>query len=48
MQLAEHNTVHLKWVPGHESIDGNEISDQLAKLGYECPLAGPEPVCASP
>jgi hypothetical protein len=29
----------------HEGIEGNEIADQLAKLGSECPFIGPEPVC---
>lgn len=38
VQLAEHNGVQLIWVPGHEDIDGNEMVDQLAKLGLERPF----------
>jgi ribonuclease HI len=45
IQLAEHNRVQLKWVPGDAGIEGNEIADQLAKLGSECPFIGPEPAC---
>jgi hypothetical protein len=34
--------VQLIWVPGHKGTDGNEIADQLAKLGSEHPFEGPE------
>jgi hypothetical protein len=30
-------------MPGHEGFVANEIADELAKLGTECPLMGPEP-----
>jgi hypothetical protein len=33
-------------VPGHEGTDGNEMTDQLAKLGFERPFIGPEPACS--
>jgi hypothetical protein len=33
MILAEHNNVQLLWVPGQKVMEGNEISDQLAKRG---------------
>jgi hypothetical protein len=32
-------------VLGCEGIKGNETADQLAKLGSECALIGPEPAC---
>jgi ribonuclease HI len=44
-QLAEHNRVQIIWVPGHEGIKGNEVADQLAKLGSESPFIEPEPAC---
>jgi ribonuclease HI len=43
--MAEHNRVQLIWMPGHEGIEGNEVADQLAKLGSECPFIEPEPAC---
>jgi ribonuclease HI len=45
IQLAEHNRVQLIWVPGHEGIVGNEITDQLVRTGPEYPFTGPEPAC---
>jgi hypothetical protein len=45
MILAECNKVHLMWVPGHNGIKGNEIADQLAKMGSLHPFIGPEPAC---
>jgi ribonuclease HI len=35
MQLAKQNRVQLIWVPGPGDIHGNEMADQLAKLGSE-------------
>ena len=34
--LAEHNTVTVTWVAGHEGHWGNERADELAKIGTEC------------
>jgi hypothetical protein len=45
MQLPKHNRVQPIWVPGHGDVEDNETSNQLAKLGSECPLIGPEPAC---
>jgi hypothetical protein len=29
-------------VPGHDGIDGNEIANQLARIGCSHPLIGPK------
>jgi ribonuclease HI len=43
LELAGQNKVKLIWVPGHSGVEGNEKADQLAKLGADEPLLGPEP-----
>jgi hypothetical protein len=45
VKLAKYNRVQLIWLAGHEVFDGNETVDQLAKLGFECPLIEPEAAC---
>jgi ribonuclease HI len=45
VKLAEQNRVQMIWVPGHKGTEGNETSDQLAKLGSKCPFKGPKPAC---
>ncbi|KAJ8939512.1 hypothetical protein NQ318_022229 [Aromia moschata] len=44
-QLAEHNSITLKWMRGHQGHEGNERADFLAKKGAEVPRIGPEPTC---
>jgi hypothetical protein len=45
MILAECNKVYLMWVLGHKGIEGNEIADQLARMGSLHTFIGPEPSC---
>ena len=42
--LSSCNSLELRWVPGHQGIQGNEKADQLAKKGAETSFIGPEPV----
>lgn len=42
-RLAEKRSVEILWVPGHKGIRGNEIADDLARLGARETLMGPEP-----
>jgi hypothetical protein len=42
-KLAEKKKVTLRWVPGHEGIEGNERADTLAKEGASSLPQGPEP-----
>jgi len=44
VKLAEHNRFQLVWVPRHMGINGNEITDNLARQGSSHLLTGPEPV----
>jgi ribonuclease HI len=45
IQLATHNRVQLIWVPGHKGIVGNDMANQLARMGSEHPFIGLEPAC---
>ena len=42
-ELNSANAVHLVWVPGHSSIAGNELADELARSGASHDFIGPEP-----
>ncbi|XP_062704816.1 uncharacterized protein LOC134287172 [Aedes albopictus] len=42
-ELNSANAVHLLWVPGHSSIAGNELADELARSGASHDFIGPEP-----
>lgn len=42
-ELGSRNKLSLIWVPGHESISGNEKADELARLGAENRFIGSEP-----
>ncbi|KAJ8914772.1 hypothetical protein NQ315_013275 [Exocentrus adspersus] len=42
--LARQKEVGLVWIPGHMGVPGNERADQLARLGSEESLQGPEPI----
>jgi ribonuclease HI len=45
VQVAKHNRVQLIWVPGHESIVGNETANHLARTGSKHSFIGPESAC---
>ncbi|KAJ8940947.1 hypothetical protein NQ318_010148 [Aromia moschata] len=40
-QLADHNSIPLKWVRGHQGHEGNERADFLSQKGAEVQLIGP-------
>jgi ribonuclease HI len=45
-ELAQFSAITVKWVPGHQGIQGNEDADELARRGAEEMLIGPEPATA--
>jgi ribonuclease HI len=47
-QLGRGRRLTLRWVPGHEGIDGNEKADLLAKQASSMEPIGPEPVLPIP
>ena len=42
-ELNSANADNLIWVPGHSSIAGNELADELARTGASHDFIGPEP-----
>jgi len=42
VKLAERDRVQLVWVLGHIRIEGNEITEQLAREGFLQLFIGPE------
>jgi len=43
MRLSTQHTVGLYWVPGHPGVQGNEITDKLARGVSVQKFIGPEP-----
>ncbi len=43
-KLAKNNTVRINWIPGHSGHRGNNVADDLAKLGVKQRILGPEPI----
>ena len=47
-QLAKQNHVNIAWIPGHEGVHGNKVTDYVAKSGSKSEVHGPEPFYYSP
>ena len=41
--ISTRHVVRLFWFPGHAGVQGNEISDELARVGSVLMFLGPEP-----
>jgi ribonuclease HI len=39
------NTVQVRWCPGHRGYQGNEVADELARIGSGLVSSGPVPLC---
>ena len=46
--LGTQHQVHIKWVPGHTGITGNERADELARKGSDSQPIGPKPFVPIP
>ncbi|KAJ4432655.1 hypothetical protein ANN_21278 [Periplaneta americana] len=42
--MSSHNRLKVRWISGHQGVQGNENADELAKKGTNIPFVGPEPV----
>ena len=42
-QLGKQNHVNIAWIPGHAGVDGNKMTDYVAKSRSKSEIHGPKP-----